>query len=150
MTPLLRFFAKVKQTHTCWIWVGEKGAGGYGNFMYPVKGKYVNAHKFSYLHHKGHIPDGLVIDHLCRNRLCVNPDHLEAVPGLENIRRGLLATKTHCKNGHPFSEENTYWLKRSSKNHAYRVCRACRRTIWNENYRRKRIKAQNAVDQTQS
>jgi hypothetical protein len=75
----------------------------------------------------GPIPEGLEIDHLCRNRACVNPGHLEPVTRLENIRRGkqgeFWAAKTHCKQGHPFSDENTY------RTNGKRRCRTCQK-VW--------------------
>jgi hypothetical protein len=75
----------------CWIWQGYKIRNGYGRLGF--KGRQVLAHRYSYELHREPIPEGLTIDHLCRVRACVNPDHLEAVTGAENIRRGGIARR---------------------------------------------------------
>jgi hypothetical protein len=127
--PLIRFTAKVNEDGPipsfaphlgpCWIWIGATHPKGYGRFMF-FKGKVGQAHRWSYEHYVGPIPDGLDIDHLCRVRNCVNPEHLEPVTNLENhIRAGLAVTE--CKFGHEYTPENTYRRPgRSSKE-----CRAC-------------------------
>ena len=88
ITP--RFWAKVEKTsdiNACWNWLGAK-TKGYGNFSYGGRGgKTVRAHRFSYILINGPIPDGLALDHLCRNTLCVNPAHLEAVTDRVNFLR---------------------------------------------------------------
>lgn len=130
-----RFWSRVEMIpfHSCWEWMGGKNQKGYGDF-----GDNKKAHRVSYEIHRGVIPPGLVIDHLCRNRGCVNPLHLEAVSNKENLYRGLgfaskNRKKTSCKNGHPFTQENTYLnVKRNS-----RVCKICK-TNWYENHPRKR------------
>lgn len=104
------FWAKVKKTDTCWNWMGARRPVGYGTFMGPGR-KHVAAHRFAYQLEVGAIPDGLFLDHLCRNPRCVNPDHLEPVTNAENILRGngmsaRNARKTHCKRGHPLSGGN--------------------------------------------
>ena len=121
-TPLERFMAKVSIADTgCWIWTGAKDKrSGYGNAWH--EGRNIKSHRLAYVLHVGLIPEGLVIDHLCRTRECVNPDHLEPVTNAENLRRGLgHGSETHCPTGHPYDEENTAVY--SGKRH----CRACRR-----------------------
>lgn len=129
-TPVLaRFWKKVAKTDTCWLWTDVPSRAGYGQiWSADIQGQ-VYAHRFSYELHKGPIPDGLVIDHLCRVRHCVNPDHLEVVTRAENNRRGLVrerrmaqaAAITHCKHGHEWTPETT----RTSK--SGRHCRTCDR-----------------------
>jgi hypothetical protein len=108
----------------CWVWTGARTSKGYGN----INGR--AAHRLVYEALVGPIPVGLWIDHLCRNRPCVNPDHLEPVPPRENVIRGagLAAAKagqTHCVNGHLFDEANTRYETRG--NYQRRSCRACAR-----------------------
>lgn len=107
----------------CWQWQGWVGTDGYGELQ--INKKSVRAHRLFYEKHKGKIPEGLVIDHLCRNRACVNPSHMEPVTIKENTLRGFGAPamnkrKTECVNGHPFTEVNTY------KVNGGRFCQKCR------------------------
>jgi len=112
-----------KDENGCWNWTGYIHANGYGCFS--IGGRNTNAHRASYLEFVGSIPHGYDIDHLCRNRRCCNPDHLEAVTRAENLRRAprpVYVLKTHCVHGHPYDEANTGWRKdRPGK----RYCRAC-------------------------
>lgn len=103
-----RFMSKVeKSCDGCWNWRGSIAPNGYGKFSIEKNRirKTFNAHRFSYQYFKGEIPHGLTIDHLCRNRGCVNPDHLEVLTLKENLLRGSgvggrNAKKTHCSKGH--------------------------------------------------
>lgn len=108
----------------CWEWTGPLSTAGYGQLF--IEGKNRPAHRISYEAHVGPIEDGLHIDHLCRNRKCVNPSHLEPVTPLENIMRGegimaQNARKTHCDRGHEFDAGNTYLMPDGN-----RMCRTCR------------------------
>lgn len=125
------FNARVQRSEGCWPWHGSINRGGYGVLTLGGReGKKVYAHRLSYELHVGPIPEGLELDHLCRNRRCVRPDHLEAVTRRTNTIRGvgpaLLArlngSKTHCANGHPFDEENTRHRKGGG-----RTCLICER-----------------------
>jgi hypothetical protein len=117
MEPLDRFMKKIKETNSCWIFEGSK-TNGYGQFW--VKNKKYLAHRWIYEQIVGKIPDGMQIDHLCRERSCVNPDHLEIVSNAEQQKRRSEA-QTHCKHGHEFTEKNTY-LYNNKRN-----CRSCNR-----------------------
>lgn len=120
-----RFLARViVQDDGCWRWTGFIMPNGYGTFFAESKrmrGKML-AHRWIYEQKVGAIASRMVLDHLCRNTMCVNPEHLEAVTNRENTMRGLVGQKTHCKRGHAFDEENTM-----VETDGRRRCRECKR-----------------------
>ena len=124
-TPIERFMLKVRQGENwCFFWTASTNGTGYG--LFTVNGRMVMAHRWAYEYFKGPIPDGLQLDHLCRNRNCVNPAHLEPVTQRENLLRGESLTtfnlaKTHCPQGHAYAGANLYVTPKGS-----RQCRTCR------------------------
>lgn len=112
----------------CWIWLGTVNDSGYGTLN--VNAKETRAHRYSYELYRGPIPAGLVIDHLCRVRCCINPMHLEPVTLEENKRRGRLF-KTHCPKGHPYGGDNLFFSKLGT-----RLCRTCSRAWIRRTYAR--------------
>lgn len=126
--PVDRFAEKVALTDSgCLEWIAGLNGSGYGTFN-ALPGMSVMAHRWSYEHHCGPIPDGLILDHLCRNRACVNPDHLEPVTTQENLLRAVgmgqaNTAKENCPAGHPYSGDNLY----IPPSRANRMCRTCRR-----------------------
>lgn len=117
-----RFWRKVVMgPNGCWLWVAGMHYKGYGVFHWDRKDR--KAHRVSYEAVHGPIPEGLQIDHLCRTRRCVNPDHLEPVTSQENQRRGLrnqFTQWTCCARGHAYTESNTYHTSAGA-----RSCRTC-------------------------
>lgn len=117
MTPAwrMRVWSRVEITDTCWLWTGHTERNGYP--VAWVDKINVLAHRLVYEILVGTIPDGLEIDHLCRVRRCVRPDHLEPVTHAENMRR---ARWIVCKQGHPLTADNVYYHRRGG-----RTCRTC-------------------------
>ena len=116
--------SKVEEGVVCWKWLGTIGSKGYGRTRW--NGKYMHSHRAVYEILRGEVSPELQLDHLCRNRACVNPDHLEPVTAKVNVLRGeglaaVNAKKTHCPKNHEYSNENTYILR----NHRY--CKECSR-----------------------
>ena len=138
-----RFAEKIALTDSgCIEWIASHNGVGYGTLSINRTGGKVLAHRWSYAHHYGPIPDGLTIDHLCRNTLCVNPEHLEAVSKRENTIRGVAPTavnaaKTHCIRGHELAGDNLHISPRTG----WRTCRECRRRRAREKYQRRIGKA---------
>lgn len=114
----------------CCMWMGHVSTGGYGSTKF--RGRSISAHLLSYNVSIGPVLGGLELDHLCRNRRCWNPDHLEPVTHLVNVRRGLMGRqreKTHCIHGHLLNGENL--LIRSNGTRACKTCRLTRLRAYN-------------------
>lgn len=132
-----RFHAKYDiDENGCWIWNSKLRADGYGVIWGGVEeGREVRAHRLSYELHHGPIPEGLTVDHVCRVRACVNPDHLRLLERGENVLAGIgpaavNARKTICKRGHALTEDNVYITRAG-----YRNCKTCRRLGQSVRYR---------------
>lgn len=130
-----RWAEQVDKTPTCWNWTGAKQSGGYGRFGLGGRGgKVVLVHRWTYEYFVGPIPDGLTIDHLCRNTSCVNPAHMEVVTRQVNARRGNPNTdKVRCKHGHALTDDNVYV---SPSRPTVRDCIKCRRARRRARYER--------------
>lgn len=117
------FWSKVNKTDNCWVWTGYTNRNGYGEYASPHLTTRL-VHRISYALINGGVPD-MPLDHLCRNKACCNPGHLEPVDNLTNVRRSSIGRhhgdKTHCPQGHEYTEENTeVW-------NGTRACRTCKR-----------------------
>lgn len=121
-----RFWSRVDKSapNGCWVWTAGKISAGYGTISFGGRDRRTHCVAWEFQH--GPVPDGLELDHLCRNRACCNPAHLEPVTHRENLRRGptlsgINAAKTHCIRGHKLSGSNLFVNKKG-----HRVCRACK------------------------
>lgn len=129
----------------CWVWTATRLSSGYGSFRFD--GRSLRAHRVAYELAVGPIPAGLYLDHLCRNRPCVNTAHLEPVTNQENTLRGygapaVNARKTHCQHGHEFTPANTYTFPNGR-----RECRTCKRLLRRIEWRRKVASRASTEDQ---
>lgn len=142
-----RFWAKVdkngpisKLGTPCWLWTGMLSPKGYGQFKSPIS---IMAHRNAYTFVKGAVPAGLEIDHLCSNRACVNPAHLEAVDHPTNVRRGAAGPgklpRTHCRNGHPYTDENTHFTPNGG-----RRCKTCAKATQARYHRRRKSRTRSS------
>ena len=139
MKPILdQVMSKVMYSDDgCWLWTGAKNTDGYARISRGGRqGGVARAHRVVYEALVGPVPDDLELDHLCRNRACVRPDHLEPVTHAENMKRGGEARirRTHCDKGHPYSSNNIY-----IGTDGRRRCRTCRRDYQRVRYLKKRI-----------
>lgn len=128
---------EIDPTTGCWLWGGALGPGGYGQMA--TGGRHYYAHRFIYEQVYGPISSGLDLDHLCRVRQCVNPEHLEPVTRWENLRRGLPGeswVKTYCVHGHKFTVTNTY-INRDG----HRSCQICRDAATKRSNEKKRSRS---------
>lgn len=141
-----RFMSYVSHTpFGCWEWRGARNAKGYGAFKFNRTT--LPAHRAAHILWKSRVPNGLQVDHVCNNRSCVNPEHLQLVTQYQNKILGKIrrARATHCANGHELSEENlVLWMLKAS---GFRGCLTCRRKSDRErqSLRRQRVKARNSA-----
>jgi hypothetical protein len=112
------FWSRVFKTDTCWLWCGALGREGYG--LFSNKKQHLRAHRIAYSLIKGPIAPGMVIDHLCRVRNCVNPDHLDQTDNVSNSSRQIRLLRSTCRYGHPYTKETTGYKKSGA-----RVCKVC-------------------------
>ena len=133
---IVRFLASTSISAGCWNWRAGKTGAGYGAIK--ISGRTLGAHRVAYELSSGKsIPEKMEIDHLCRNRACVNPEHLEVVTAKENILRGTCpaafnSKKIHCPMGHPYSKENTIRTTSSATGTVRRICRICNKAAFHK------------------
>ena len=136
MKPFERFAASINRTESgCWLWLKRTNSEGYGAMF--LNRRFVQAHRFAFEQFRYEIPIGLELDHLCRVRNCVNPFHLEPVTRKVNILRGdgitaKFARRSHCKNGHEFTPENTK-IQTSPDGSIRRRCLICKKRSYQRN-----------------
>jgi hypothetical protein len=137
-----RFWSQVVKTDSCHLWTGYVHSGGYGRVYFHEYGKVMRAHRVAWEIRNGPVPDGLMVLHKCRNRNCVNVEHLylgtARENGLDAVRDGTAYLHykgvTHCKRGHEFTPENT------RRGHGKRVCRKCHSAYAIAHRRAKRLR----------
>ena len=127
-----RLWSKVDKTATCWVWRGLLDTSGYGQIK--VNGKFKQVHRVVFELLVGPVPLNLELDHLCRNKACVNPDHLESVTHQVNVLRGcgppaMNARKTHCPEGHALTKDNLVKCLLPA-----RQCHKCMLEYWRQSY----------------
>lgn len=138
ITDIERLLKSVEVTvDSCWMWMGPTDKDGYARQMKvgshtDNSRRMARPHRLSYQNFVGDIPEGMTIDHLCRMRCCVNPEHLEPVTGRVNTQRGHRATKLYCVNNHPLFGENLGFASETG----FRFCRICQRAAIRKHYRR--------------
>lgn len=135
-TPMERWMVRVDASGDCWQWVGRYVPAGYGMLGNEF------AHRLAWVLFVGPIPDDMVVDHMCRNRGCVNPDHLQVVTQATNLAQSPATTagRHRCRNGHPFTSENTYVIN-CGDGSVRRKCRTCQLRSMAKQRARKKVAA---------